>query len=161
MSDKSEKKVKYTIVAGARGSERMHESAALHRANEGDAGTDLSAAESGVVPARSRAFFRTGVAVAIPRGYTGLVCPRSGNAKNKGLTVLNGPGVVDSGYRGEVGVVLYNSTDEDITISVGDRIAQMVIVPCLLPVWEPSADLGETDRGDKGFGSSGMAGELK
>jgi dUTP pyrophosphatase len=92
-------------------------------------------------------------------GYVGLVHPRSGLALKHGITVLNTPGTIDSGYRGEVGVILYNSTDSDFEVQIGDRIAQLVIQKYETGVFNIVESLDETSRGDGGFGSTGV-GEL-
>ena len=127
-----------------------------HRAHPDDAGLDLASAEDVVIPAGGRALVDTGLAVALPAGTVGLVCPRSGLAARHGITVLNGPGIVDAGYRGPVKVALHN-TDlaEPFTLRVGDRIAQLVVVPFLAPPLEEVEALDETARADAGFGSSG------
>lgn len=126
------------------------------RAHAHDAGLDLSSAETHEIPPGGRALVGTGVRMALPSGTVGLVCPRSGLATKHGVTVLNGPGVVDAGYRGEVKVALLN-TDPDHTVRIapGDRIAQLVVLPFLAPVPTPVEDLDDTDRAHRGFGSSG------
>lgn len=123
------------------------------KSNKTDAGYDLHAIEETVIPARGRSLVRTGIAMAIPEGYAGLIWPRSGTAVKAGLDVL--AGVVDSGYRGEVCVVLQNHSDTDYTIRKGDRAAQMLIqkVGCVTVLLVSSLD--ETDRGTGGFGSTG------
>ncbi|MBB5831596.1 dUTP diphosphatase [Brachybacterium aquaticum] len=127
-----------------------------HRAHADDAGLDLASAEDLVIPAGGRALVDTGLALALPPGTVGLVCPRSGLAAKHGITVLNGPGVVDAGYRGPVKVALHNTDlTEDFALHVGDRIAQLVIVPFLAPAVREVEDLDETDRAASGFGSSG------
>jgi dUTP pyrophosphatase len=137
--------------------QRLHVDAVLPgRAYPGDAGLDLSAAESVTIPPGERAIVGTGIAVAIPDGYAGLVVPRSGLAARHGLGKVNSPGLIDSGYRGEVKVILLN-TDRatPIVIEAGMRIAQLVVVAL------PDLDLVEVDelprseRGDGGLGSSG------
>jgi len=124
----------------------------------GDAGLDLSACDRVVLEPGERALVGTGLAVAIPEGYAGFVQPRSGLAARHGITVVNSPGLIDSGYRGEIKVVLLN-TDlaEPFPVEVGDRIAQLVIVP--VPAVEVVVvdELEETVRGVGGFGSSGRA----
>jgi dUTP diphosphatase len=125
------------------------------RAYDGDAGLDLAACERHELPPGSRAVVPTGVAVAIPRGYAGFVQPRSGLAARHGITIVNTPGLVDSGYRGEVNVVLLNTdSDQAFVVEPGMRIAQLVVVP-VAPV-EPveSAQLPASERGPRGFGSS-------
>ncbi|MEE1651291.1 dUTP diphosphatase [Brachybacterium sp. J144] len=127
-----------------------------HRAHHDDAGLDLASAEDVVIPPGGRALVDTGLAIALPAGTVGLVCPRSGLAAKHGVTVLNGPGVVDAGYRGPVKVALHNTDlEQSVTLRVGDRIAQLVVVPFLAPVLEDVEDLDETDRAQAGFGSSG------
>jgi dUTP pyrophosphatase len=126
------------------------------RAYAGDAGLDLAAAERHVLEPGERAVVSTGVAVAIPEGHAGLVVPRSGLAARHGITIVNAPGLVDSGYRGDVKVVLLNTDPrETFIVEPGMRIAQLVIVavPELEPVEE--GELAETERGGRGYGSSG------
>lgn len=126
-------------------------------ASDGSAGVDLRAAiETPVSLAPGeRRLIPTGLELAIPRGYEGQVRPRSGLALKHGVTVLNSPGTIDSDYRGEVGVVLINHGAEPVTITRGDRIAQLVVA-LIEPVdWEEVASLDTTERGRGGFGSSG------
>ncbi|MDQ1490887.1 MAG: dUTP pyrophosphatase [Actinomycetota bacterium] len=125
--------------------------------HEGDAGYDLRAREAVVRPAGGgRAAVPTGVAVAIPPGWAGLVLPRSGLALRHGVTCLNAPGLIDSGYRDEVRVVLVNhDPSEAFKVEVGDRIAQLVIQRVEPVQWVPVDDLGESSRGTGGFGSTG------
>jgi dUTP pyrophosphatase len=128
-------------------------------AREGDAGADLMARIDVVLPCRGgRAVVPTGVAVAIPTGFAGLVLPRSGLAVRHGLTCLNAPGLVDSGYRGELQVVLVNHDPEhDYAVNRGDRIAQLVLIRVEPADFELVGDagLGESQRGDGGFGHTG------
>ena len=126
-------------------------------ARPGDAAADLVAAEDAVLPARGgRAVVPTGVAVAIPEGYAGLVLPRSGLALNHGVTLLNTPGLIDAGYRGEVRCLMVNTDPTaDYTVRRGDRIAQLMIVAfeqALLTVVE---ELPDSERGRGGFGHTG------
>lgn len=125
-------------------------------AHPGDAGLDLRAREDGVVPADGgRLLMPTGIALAIPAGYAGFVLPRSGNAANHGVTLVNTPGLIDSGYRGEVKVVLLNTDPADaFVVNRGDRIAQLVIQRVEHVAWESVEDLEGYDRGG-GFGHSG------
>jgi dUTP pyrophosphatase len=125
------------------------------RAHDGDAGLDLHAAEAVVIGPGERASVGTGVAVAIPEGHAGLVVPRSGLAARSGISLVNAPGLIDSGYRGELRVLLLNTDREQpFSIEPGDRIAQLVIVAVASP--EPvEAELDETVRGADGFGSTG------
>lgn len=124
-------------------------------ANPGDAGADLKSTEDVTVPARGRVLVKTGVKIALPNGFVGLVHPRSGLAAKSGITVLNTPGTVDAGYRGEIMVTLYNSTDEDFKVSRGDRIAQLVIQAVEHATFIQVSDLPDSARGTGGFGSSG------
>jgi dUTP pyrophosphatase len=128
-------------------------------ARPGDAGADLVARHDVVLPARGgRALVPTGVAVAIPEGYAGLVLPRSGLALRHGVTCLNTPGLIDSGYRGELQVILVNHDPaEEYAVTRGDRIAQLVIVRVEEASFAlVSADgLGEATRGSGGFGHTG------
>ncbi len=126
------------------------------RAHPDDAGLDLCAAEDVRIPPLGRALVGTGVRVALPAGTFGMVSPRSGMAVRHGVTVLNGPGIVDAGYRGEIRVPLHN-TDPEETFAVrrGDRIAQLVVVPFVAPTLREVDDLDATARAAGGFGSSG------
>ena len=125
------------------------------RAYEGDAGLDLASCEHVELGPGERAMVGTGLAVAIPEGYAGFVQPRSGLAAKHGITIVNAPGLVDAGYRGELKVVLLNTdTSETFVVEPGMRIAQLVVmqVPGLDPV--EVEELPESDRGVRGFGSS-------
>jgi dUTP pyrophosphatase len=128
------------------------------RQHEDDAGYDLVArVDATIAPAGGRAMIPTGVAVAIPSGYAGFVQPRSGLAHRNGVTVLNTPGLVDSGYRDELRVILVNLDPvEEFTIRRGDRIAQLVIQRIETVEWDVVDDLGISDRGLGGFGSTGV-----
>jgi dUTP pyrophosphatase len=126
------------------------------RAHEGDAGLDLYACESAHIGPGERWSIGTGVAVEIPEGHAGLVLPRSGLAKKHGITLVNAPGLIDAGYRGELRVLLLNTDPADIfRVAPGDRIAQLVISPIVLAEPIEAAALAESARGDGGFGSSG------
>jgi dUTP pyrophosphatase len=137
---------------------RLHEDAVLPApAYGGDAGLDLSSREHVVLRPGSRAVVGTGLAVAIPPGHAGLVVPRSGLAASAGLSVVNAPGLIDSGYRGEVKVILLNTdATADFTVDPGMRIAQLVIVAVPSVSIVEVADLPESHRGGGGFGSSGV-----
>lgn len=126
-------------------------------AKPGDAGCDLRASQDYLVPARSRVLVKTGVAIALPEGYVGLVHPRSGLATKHGITVLNTPGTIDAGYRGELMVTLYNSSDVDFQIERLDRIAQLVIQRFSKAEFIFVEQLPGSDRGESGFGSSGVS----
>ena len=126
-------------------------------AHAGDAGYDLRAREAAEIPpAGGRAAVPTGIAVAIPPGFAGLVLPRSGLALRHGVTCLNAPGLIDAGYRDEIRVILVNhDPTEPFKIEVGDRIAQLVVQAIETVEWDEVADLGETTRGLGGLGSTG------
>ena len=128
------------------------------RAHPGDAGLDLRSAVDVEVGPGERAMVPTGIAVAIPDGYAGLVLPRSGLASAHGLTMANAPGLIDAGYRGEVICAVVNlDRNEPVKIARGDRIAQLVVVavPELDPVWVD--ELPSSTRGEGGFGSTGTS----
>lgn len=125
------------------------------RAHAGDAGWDLTASAALALIPGERAGVPTGLAVAIPEGYAGLVLPRSGHARRFGVGVVNSPGLIDSGYRGEIVVLLINHGDEIVEFERGDRIAQLVIVATPDVTWVESDHLGDSSRGGGGFGSTG------
>jgi dUTP pyrophosphatase len=136
---------------------RLDERARLPtRAHDGDAGLDLYALEDAVLSPGARASVPTGIAVEISPGQAGLVLPRSGLAARHGISVVNAPGLIDSGYRGEVRVLLLNTDREQpFQITAGDRIAQLVLVSVELPELVEVESLSDTPRGAGGFGSSG------
>jgi dUTP pyrophosphatase len=123
----------------------------------GDAGADLRSAESLVLKAGERIVVRTGVSIALQDGFVGLVHPRSGLAAKHGITVLNAPGTIDAGYRGEIMVTLLNTSSLDFEISRGDRIAQLLIQEVFKAKFSQVRELPGSDRGEKGFGSSGVS----
>jgi dUTP diphosphatase len=126
------------------------------RAYAGDAGLDLTASERHVLEPGERAVVSTGLAVAIPEGNAGLVVPRSGLAARHGITIVNAPGLIDSGYRGDIKVVLLNTDRrETFVVEPGMRIAQLVVIA--VPELEPveAEELAESERGGRGYGSSG------
>lgn len=126
------------------------------RAHEGDAGLDLYACEAAHIGPGERWSVGTGVAVEIPEGHAGYVLPRSGLAREHGISLVNSPGLIDSGYRGEVRVLLLNTDPaEGFRIEPGDRIAQLVVAPIALAEPVEAGALSESARGDGGFGSSG------
>ena len=135
---------------------RLRDDAVLpERAYSGDAGLDLAACERVELAAGERATVPTGLAVAIPEGFAGFVQPRSGLAARHGLTVVNSPGLVDSGYRGELRVVLLNTdTSEPFVVEPGMRIAQLVVLPVPELELVEVEELPESERGVRGFGSS-------
>jgi dUTP pyrophosphatase len=124
-------------------------------AQPGDAGADLRSKIDAVVPANSRVLVPTGVSIALPAGFVGLVHPRSGLAHKHGITVLNAPGTVDSGYRGEISVNLFNTSKIDFEIVRGDRIAQLVIQKYEEANFVKVDRLPDSDRGQAGHGSTG------
>jgi dUTP pyrophosphatase len=125
-------------------------------AHPGDAGADLCAAEDVMLPPGGRATVGTGLAVAVPDGYAAFVHPRSGLASRHGITLVNAPGTVDAGYRGEVKVVLLNTDREEaFTVRRGDRIAQLIVQPVTRVRFLDVAELPATPRGEGGFGSTG------
>jgi dUTP pyrophosphatase len=126
-------------------------------AHPGDAGCDLVANERVTIAAQGgRALVGTGLSIEVPEGHGGFVLPRSGLAVNHGVTCINAPGLIDPGYRGEVRVALVNlDATEDYTVEVGDRIAQLVILPVPALSFDATRELSASFRGDGGFGSSG------
>lgn len=139
---------------------RLHPQARLpERAHPGDAGFDLHAVEAIELPPGGRAAIPCGFAMALPDGTAGLVVPRSGLALRDGVTVLNAPGLIDSGYRGEIMVILVNHDPRSaFRVSPGDRIAQLVIVDLAAVTFVAVDQLPESRRGVDGFGSTGVAG---
>jgi len=135
------------LAAGARLPARSH---------EGDAGLDLHAAEAATLAPGERKSVATGIAVEIPDGHAGLVLPRSGLAAKHGIALVNSPGLIDAGYRGEVRVLLLNTDRErSFEIEPGDRIAQLLITPCAAAEPVETSALAVSARGENGFGSSG------
>ncbi|MDO4399586.1 MAG: dUTP diphosphatase [Coriobacteriia bacterium] len=127
-------------------------------AYRGDAGVDLHALDDCTLEPFERTLIHTGLAVAIPEGYAGFVLPRSGTALKKGLSLVNAPGLIDSNYRGELGVIAINLDAHDaIEIAAGDRIAQLVIMKVENVAFNVVDDLDDTERGAGGFGSSGVS----
>ena len=120
-----------------------------------DAGMDLFAAENAELEPGQWQSVRTGLSIEIPSGYEGQIRPRSGLAKKHGITLLNSPGTIDPGYRGEVHVILINFGPEPYSIKAGNRIAQLIISNYQKVEWEPVEDLQASGRGSKGFGSTG------
>ena len=135
---------------------RLREDAHLpHQAYEGDAGFDLAACEHVVLAPGERAVVATGIAVEIPQGYAGFVQPRSGLAARHGVGVVNSPGLIDSGYRGEIKIVLINTDREEaFVVDPGMRIAQLVVAPVAAVRMVEVEELAVSERGARGFGSS-------
>lgn len=135
---------------------RLSDAAVLpRRAHPQDAGLDLFALEPLLLPAGARASVPTGLAIEVPPGHAGFVLPRSGLAAHHGITLVNAPGLIDPGYRGELRVLLLNTSEQSFTVNAGDRIAQLVVVVAELPAVIEVQSLADGDRGPAGFGSSG------
>ena len=134
----------------------LHGAEAPVYAHPGDAGADLVSTEDITLAPGQRATVPTGVSIALPAGYVALVVPRSGLAAKHGITVVNTPGTVDAGYRGEIKVILLNTdAAEPYTIATGDRIAQLLVMPVTRARFIPVDRLPGTQRGEGGFGSTG------
>jgi dUTP pyrophosphatase len=126
-------------------------------AHQGDSGMDVYAVEDALIPAHERKLIPLGFKISIPRFTEIQVRPKSGLALNHGLTVLNTPGTVDSNYRGEVGVVLFNTSNEDYLVKKGSKVAQIVLCPVFnVDEWTEVDDLEDSNRGEGGFGSTGV-----
>jgi dUTP pyrophosphatase len=139
------------------GFKRIHPDATLPAyAHASDAGMDVRSVEDLTIPPGRRALVHTGLVMELPLGYEAQVRPRSGLALKHGITVLNTPGTIDAGYRGEVGVILANFGDADFAVKKGDKVAQIVIAPVTQPEIVEVADVNATDRGAGGFGSTGV-----
>ena len=136
--------------------QRLHPAAVLPAyAHPSDAGMDVRSVEELTIPPGGRALVHTGLVMMLPPGYEAQVRPRSGLALKSGVTVLNTPGTIDSGYRGEVGVILANFGAEDFSVHPGDKVAQIVIAPVTQPEIVETSEVDATDRGSGGFGSTG------
>ncbi|MCQ2056825.1 MAG: dUTP diphosphatase [Bacteroidaceae bacterium] len=109
-----------------------------------------------IIGPMQRALIPTGLSIALPAGFEAQIRPRSGLALKKGITVLNSPGTIDADYRGDIGVILVNLSNQDFQVNDGDRIAQMVIARYEQVEWNPVGELSETERGEGGFGHSGI-----
>ena len=140
-------KILFTLDDGATAPTRAHDT---------DAGLDLHSKRKAIVLPYSRQLVPTGVHVAIPPGYVGMICPRSGLAHKHGLTVLNAPGIIDAGYTGEIKVNLHNTEDRAVVLPSGARIAQLVITPIPDAHLVQVDTLDTTERGDNGHGSTGQ-----
>ena len=136
---------------------KIHPDATLPSyAHASDAGMDVRSVEDVTVPAMGRVLVHTGLVMLLPPMYEAQVRPRSGLALKHGITVLNTPGTIDSGYRGEVGVILANFGDSDFQVKKGDKVAQIVVAPVVQAEIEAASEIDETDRGAGGFGSTGV-----
>ena len=140
-------KIKFTLDDGATAPTRAHDT---------DAGLDLYSSRSCPINPGERRLVSTGVHVAIPPGYVGMICPRSGLAHKYGLTVLNAPGIIDAGYTGEIKVNLHNAGPGFSGVNAGERIAQLVITPIANAQLVQVDALDTTERGDNGHGSTGQ-----
>lgn len=137
---------------------RIHPDAVLPAyAHPSDAGMDLRSVADVVIPRGGRALVPTGLVILLPPRYEAQVRPRSGLALKHGVTVLNSPGTIDAGYRGEIGVILANFGEADFAVKRGDKIAQLVIAPVTQPQVVETDVVDATDRGMGGFGSTGVA----
>ncbi len=136
---------------------RLHHRAVLpERAHPGDAGLDLRSVEGLCLGPGLRADVGTGLAIALPPGFVGLIHPRSGLALRHGVTVANAPGTIDAGYRGEIRVILVNLGESEWACEVGDRIAQLLVTRVELPRITEVSALPGSGRGESGFGSTGL-----
>ena len=136
----------------------IHADAVPVYAHPGDAGADLASSEDLVLAPGERALVGTGVSIALPDGYVAFVVPRSGLATKHGITIVNSPGTVDAGYRGEIRVTLLNTdTRESYAITAGDRIAQLIVMPVSRAHFIPVERLPGSHRGECGFGSTGYS----
>ena len=136
---------------------RVHPDAVLPAyAHPSDAGMDVRSVDALVLAPGKRALVHTGLVINLPPLYEAQVRPRSGLALKQGVTVLNTPGTIDSGYRGEIGVILVNLGERDFEIRKGDKIAQLVIAPVTQPEVAETTEVDVTDRGAGGFGSTGV-----
>ena len=137
---------------------KVHPDAVLPAyAHPSDAGMDVRSVADLTIRPGSRALVPTGLVVLLPPGYEAQVRPRSGLALKGGVTVLNAPGTIDAGYRGEIGVIRVNLGEADFQVAKGDKIAQLVIAPVTRPEIVETTEVDETDRGAGGFGSTGKA----
>jgi dUTP pyrophosphatase len=127
------------------------------RAHWTDAGADLYAAESMLIPPGAQVAVRTGTSVQLPSDTVGLVAGRSGLAKNHRIRLSNGVGVIDAGFRGEIQVLLANDGCSPYKVYAGERIAQLLVLPIYIPVFQETHELAESSRGEGGFGSTGAA----
>lgn len=141
---------------------KLHEDAKIPEyQSEGAAALDLHACFYGVKPSLTirpgrRALIKSGIAMAIPEGYMGIVTPRSGLSIKNGITVTNSPGIIDSDYRGDIGTVIQNTETDSFEVKEGDRISQLTLIPIVRGILEEVAELPETVRGEGGFGHTGL-----
>jgi dUTP pyrophosphatase len=159
-TDEFEKDLTDSMMTHNLNVKKLHEDAVIPSYNyEGDSGFDLYSVEEVIIPALGRALVPTGISVSFNEGMELQVRPKSGLAINQGLTVLNSPGTVDFGYSGEIKVIIFNTNQTTVTIKKGMKIAQGVLCPVLCGKFvniQEVYELGETDRGNNGFGSTGL-----
>lgn len=137
--------------------EKINDKAVIpFKAHKGDAGMDLFSIEEAILKPMERKLIHTGIRIQLPTNTEAQIRPRSGLALKNGITVLNTPGTIDEGYRGEIGIILINLGSEDFKVEEGMKIAQMVIKPTLSLEIEEVIELTETSRGEGGFGSTGI-----
>lgn len=137
--------------------EKLNEKAIIpFQAHEGDAGMDLFSIEEVTIRPMERRLIHTGIRIQLPKNTEAQIRPRSGLALKNGITVLNTPGTIDEGYRGEIGIILINLSDMEFKVEEGMKVAQMVIKPTLTLEVEEVFELSETNRGQGGFGSTGV-----
>lgn len=137
--------------------EKINEKAIIpFQAHEGDAGMDLFSVEEVILKPMERKLIHTGIKIQLPKNTEAQIRPRSGLALKNGITVLNTPGTIDEGYRGEIGIILINLGTEEFKVEEGMKVAQMVIKPTLTLEVEEVVELTETTRGEGGFGSTGV-----
>lgn len=136
---------------------KLHEDAILPQyASNSESGADVFAIQDYVVKAGERVLVKTGIAIELPQGYEAQVRSKSGIALKSGVMVLNSPGTIDESYRGEVGVILFNTSKEDYIIEKGHKVAQLVIVPVEQTMFIEAEELSDSVRGEGGFGSTGL-----
>lgn len=137
--------------------EKINEKAIMpHYAHQGDAGLDLFSVEKAVINPMERKLIHTGIKIQLPKDTEAQIRPRSGLALKHGITLLNTPGTIDEGYRGEIGIIVINLSNEAFVVEEGMKIAQMVIKPIIKVQVEQVNELTESDRGEGGFGSTGI-----
>ena len=137
--------------------EKINEKAIIpFKAHEGDAGMDLFSIEEAILKPMERKLIHTGIKIQLPKNTEAQIRPRSGLALNNGITILNTPGTIDEGYRGEIGIILINLGTEEFKVEESMKIAQMIIKPILSLEVEEVVELTETTRGEGGFGSTGV-----
>lgn len=136
---------------------KLHKEAQIPEyAHSDDSGMDLCSIDEVMLKKGEIKLIKTGISIELPKNTEAQIRPRSGLALKHGITVLNAPGTIDEGYRGEIGIILINHSNEDFQIKAGMKVAQMVIMPVLKPIIKIVNELSETSRGNNGFGSTGL-----